>query len=122
MGCLSADAWPPVFAARRLQNMPKPVEDPIVRSSRREALATLALWLAALGWSVGYCYRHGYNRPLDASLEGMQFYYGWPDWVFFGIVLPWGVCVVVSALFAFVFMKDAPLGEDRDDDELGELG
>ncbi|MGC3966979.1 MAG: DUF997 family protein [Pirellulales bacterium] len=99
--------------------MPHPQEDPIVRSSRREAVATVVIWFAALCWSVGYCYAHGYNRPLDASLEGMTFYFGWPDWVFFGIVVPWGSCVIVSTLFAFVFMQDAPLGEDRDDD--GEL-
>jgi hypothetical protein len=100
--------------------MPYPNEDPIVSSSRREAVATVVIWASALCWSVGYCYTHGYNRPLDASLTGMEFYFGWPDWVFFGIVVPWGACVVVSTLFAFVFMQDAPLGEDRDDDD-GEL-
>jgi hypothetical protein len=102
---------------------PRP-EDPIVRSSRREALLTLALWTAATVYSVCYCYTHGYSRGTDGfdrtltpSLSDMKFYFGWPDWVFWGIVLPWGICTVISAIFAFTFMRDAPLGEDRDDDE-----
>lgn len=97
--------------------MPHPNEDPLVTSSRREAVATVVLWSTALAYSVGYCYLHGYNRTLDASLSEMKFYFGWPDWVFWGVVVPWGACVVVSALFAFVFMQDAPLGEDHDDEE-----
>jgi hypothetical protein len=102
---------------------PRP-EDPLVSSSRREAIVTALLWLAALCYSVGYCYTHGYNRgtagfdrKLDPSLDGVQFYFGWPDWVFWGIVFPWGVCTVISAIFAFAFMRDEPLGADRSDDE-----
>jgi hypothetical protein len=102
---------------------PRP-EDPIVRSSRREALLTVAIWAATLVYTVTYCYTHGYSRgtegydrTLDTSLEGMKFYFGWPDWVFWGIVLPWGVCTVLSAIFAFVFMRDAPLGPDGDEEE-----
>ncbi|MBL9093675.1 MAG: DUF997 family protein [Planctomycetaceae bacterium] len=97
--------------------MPHPNEDPIVTSSRREAVLTVVLWATALTYSVGYCYLYGYNRELDSSLDGMEFFFGWPDWVFWGIVVPWGTCTVVSTIFAFFVMTDAPLGEDRDDDE-----
>jgi hypothetical protein len=101
---------------------PRP-EDPIVRSSRREAVLTVVIWASTLAYTVGYCYTHGYSRgagtndrKLDASLEGMTFYFGWPDWVFWGIVVPWGVCTVVSAIFAFVFMRDAPLAAEGGDE------
>ena len=57
------------------------------------------------------------SAPGEDTQWAWRFHLGWPDWVFWGIVVPWGACVVVSALFAFVFMQDAPLGEDRDDEE-----
>lgn len=79
-----------------------------VSTARREALAAMSVWLAALVWSVGYCYRFGYDRD-PAALE---FYWGFPDWVFWGIVVPWFVCWGISAWFAFVFIQDVPLGDD----------
>lgn len=93
-------------------------EDPVVTSSRREAIWTTLLWAAALAYSVGYCYVHGYrhSRPLDKDLTGMTFYFGWPDWVFWGIVAPWLVCVVISTVFAFAFMRDGKLADDLDID------
>lgn len=87
-------------------------EDPIVTSSRREAICFAVLWFATLAYTVGYCFTHGYDRPLDGSLEGMTFVYGWPDWVFWGIIFPWSVCTLLSIVFATVIMSDAPLGEE----------
>lgn len=99
--------------------MPETREDPIVTSSRREAWVFLLIWTTALCYSVGYCYTHGYGRKLDASLEGMTFYFGWPDWIFWGVVAPWCACTVLSVVVATVVMRDAPLGEDAaDEDEL----
>jgi hypothetical protein len=97
--------------------MPDLREDPIVTSSRREALVFLLIWTTALVYSVGYCYRHGYDRKLDASLDGMTFYFGWPDWVFWGVVVPWCVCVLLSIVVGSVVMRDAPLGEDVAENE-----
>lgn len=97
-------------------------EDPIVTSSRREALCFAVLWAATLSYTVGYCYTHGYSRGtdgydrvLDGSLSGMTFVLGWPDWVFWGVVLPWGICTLISIVFATIVMRDAPLGEERED-------
>lgn len=103
--------------------MQHPNEDPVVTSSRREAIWTLALWCVTLTYSVGYCYLNGYieNRPLDKSLAGMTFYFGWPDWVFWGIVVPWLACVVVSTWFAFFFMRDGKLADDLDVDAAEDL-
>lgn len=87
-------------------------EDPIVTSSRREALTFFVLWGATLAYTIGYCYTHGYNRELDPSLDGMTFILGWPDWVFYGVVVPWLVCTAISVVFATIVMRDAPLGEE----------
>lgn len=92
-------------------NMRKPTEDPLLRSGRREALAVMATWLAALSYTVTYSYKHGYGR----ALEDLRFVLGFPDWVFWGVLLPWGICFLVSYLFSHVFMTDGDLGENRAD-------
>ena len=91
--------------------MYKPTEDPLLRSGRREALAVMATWLAALSYTVTYSYKHGYGR----ALEDLRFVLGFPDWVFWGILIPWGSCFLVSYLFSHVFMVDGDLGENRSD-------
>ena len=83
-------------------------ELPLLKSARREALGAFAIWLAAMIYSVGYCSLYGYDR----TAESLTFILGFPDWVFWGLVLPWGVCTIISSLFAFYFMKDEDLGPD----------
>jgi len=95
-----------------------PCDDPVLRSARREALVVLAVWLAALVYTVGYCYAFGYGR----DPETLAFVFGVPDWVFWGIIAPWAACVVFSCWFAFVFMTDADLGEELADDQEGMTG
>jgi hypothetical protein len=88
-------------------------EDPVLRSSRREALVVLGVWLGALAWTVGYCVRHGYGRAAD----DLTFVLGFPDWVFWGIVLPWLVCTAIAIVFAFGFMRDDPLGDEVEESD-----
>lgn len=87
--------------------MSDPNERPLLKSARREAIAALTIWVIATTYCVCYCTRFAYGRD-PASLK---FILGFPDWIFWGIVVPWIVSVVVSGLFAFCFMKD----EDLDD-------
>lgn len=82
-------------------------ELPLIKSARREAIAAFCIWIAATTYSVGVCYAYGYNRDPDT----LTFVLGFPDWVFWGLVFPWGVCTVVASLFAFYFMKDEDLDE-----------
>ncbi len=82
-------------------------EYPLLKSARREALAAFSLWLMATTYSVGYCSAYGYGR----SAESLTFVLGFPDWVFWGIVLPWGICTIVASLFAFCFMTDENLDD-----------
>ena len=88
-------------------------EDPIVRSSRREALVVLITWVCALTYTVSTCYVLGYNRPAS-DLKFVRLFWGiaFPDWVFWGIVFQWCICFVVSWWFSYVFMSDADLGEE----------
>ena len=85
--------------------MPDRREDPLVRSARREAAVTIAIFCAALVYTVGYCTRHGYSR----SPESLTFVFGFPDWVFWGILVPWGVCTLLACWLGFVFMRDEEL-------------
>ena len=91
--------------------------DPVVRSGRREALVVVGIWLVAAAYSLTTCYRMGYNRPI----EDLKLIWGFPDWTFWGVVVPWVVCVVISWVFGAMFVRDAHLGEElpEDNDELG---
>lgn len=87
------------------ETKPATRELPLLKSARREALIAFAMWFTAMVYSVGYCVQFGYGR----TAESLTFVLGFPDWVFWGLVLPWGVCTVASSLFAFFVMKDEDL-------------
>lgn len=93
--------------------MSGPKEDPVLQSSRREAIAVLITWLAALIYTVTYCYLNGYNR----EYESLTFVFGFPDWVFWGIVIPWAICVVLSYLFSYWFIRDEDFGGEEESDD-----
>lgn len=80
-------------------------EDPLVRSTRREAIVTAVIFTTALTYTVGYCATYGYGR----SLESLTFIFGLPDWVFWGILAPWGVCTLLSCGLSVMFMRDEVL-------------
>ena len=79
----------------------------MLRGARREALAALSVFAAALTYTVVYCTRHGYDRPV----ESLTFVLGFPDWVFWGILVPWGVCTALSCVMSFAVMADHDLEE-----------
>jgi hypothetical protein len=85
-------------------------EQRLLRHARREGLLILAAWAVALVWSVTIGYALGYDRdPVDISLV-----LGMPDWVFWAVAAPWGICLVLSVWFCFVYMADDDLGRDPD--------
>ena len=91
--------------------------DPVVRTGRREALIVVGIWLTAGIWSVTTSYRLGYHRPV----EELKLIWGFPEWTFWGVAVPWVVCVVISWIFGVLFVHDADLGEElpEEADELG---
>jgi hypothetical protein len=91
--------------------MSAPPEDPVVLDCRREAVVVAVIAVAALVYSVGYCALFGYGR----ADEPIRFVLGFPSWVFWGIVAPWGVCVLISGWFSWRFMGETELGAARED-------
>lgn len=127
---------------------PEYIDDPIYRRCRLEAFLILGLWFCCFLWTTIYCYLFGYltHEPLPegksfgpdiAAVVGRLHAFdrqdefrknpdslttplglGIPDWVFWGIVVPWVLCIGISVGFCvFVFREDDLRGEDEPDDE-----
>jgi hypothetical protein len=94
--------------------MPSRPEDPVLVSSRREAVVVFLIWLAACLYTVGFSYAFGYGRD-PATL---RFILGMPDWVFGGIFIPWTVCTVLSYIVARYVIADDDLGEEMPEESL----
>jgi hypothetical protein len=87
-------------------------EQRLLRHARRESLLIMSVWAVCLVWSVGSGYFLGYHRdPQDIRLI-----LGMPDWVFWSVALPWGLCLLFSSWFCFAFMADDDLGQDPDEE------
>ena len=80
-------------------------EDPLLTSARREMRVAASVWALALTWTITVSTQFGYNR----DPETLTFVLGFPDWVFWGIIIPWAACTVTAGWFVFGFMKDEPL-------------
>ena len=93
--------------------MPVARENAVVHAARREALLALGTWAVAMLYTVTYCYRNGYGRSVDS----LTFVLWFPDWVFWGIVVPWGICILFSTVFAFRLMGAESLGADTGDEQ-----
>ena len=91
-------------------------DHPLVQHGRREALFVLLVWFATMVYTVSYCWRHGNGR----TLENLTFVLGFPDWIFWGVVLPWFVCLAISTWFAFWGLSDDPLGDEAAEEPLHE--
>ncbi|MGE0756632.1 MAG: hypothetical protein AB7F89_07730 [Pirellulaceae bacterium] len=83
--------------------MPSHREDPLLVRARREALCVGVIWLAAMTYTVGCAAWLGY--PADSSAP-VRLVLGFPDWVFWGIVVPWVACVVGGVWFSYGYMSN----------------
>ncbi len=88
--------------------------DPVVKNARREAIIIGLVWLAATTYSCGYSYLFGYTRP-DRPLGVADIHpiLGMPSWVFWGIMAPWAICMLITFWFAGIVMVDDDLGKDH---------
>ncbi len=84
-----------------------------MESSRREAIATAVVWLAACAWVVGYAVMNAYKQEAAPALV-----LGMPSWVFWGVIAPWFAILAITIWAAFWGIRDEDLGEDHADDEL----
>ena len=72
-----------------------------------------AIWCVACAYSVGFCFQLGVYR--DAST--LTYVFGFPDWIFWGVVLPWTVCTVLSFIITYFVMRDDDLGEEQSEEQ-----
>lgn len=86
-------------------------EDPVLRSARREMIVTFVIFLCALAYTITYSYRNGYNR----DPQSLTFVFGFPDWIFYGVIAPWAVCIVLCWVVSTLFFRDEDLGVERED-------
>ena len=59
------------------------------------------IWLVACVYTVGVCYRFGYGRDVAT----LTYVLGFPDWIFWGVVVPWTVCTVLCFVIAYFVMR-----------------
>jgi hypothetical protein len=88
--------------------------DPVYEHARREALIILSAWLASTVYCCAYSYFFGYTSPArPLGVEDVRTIFGMPSWVFWGIMVPWGVCSIFTFAFAGWYMADDDLGSDH---------
>src|SRR5439155_494228 len=74
---------------------PEGKEQRLLQNARREALLLMKVWAVSLIWTVASGYWLGYRaEAADAPLIA-----GFPRWVFWSVVVPWGVCLLFSGWF-----------------------
>jgi hypothetical protein len=97
---------------------PAPVYQPVFVNARREATIVFFVWVAALGWSVPYCYLNGYGKAIDP--DNLNIVWGMPSWVFWGVFVPWMIANIFTIAFCFLYMQDDDLGEAHEGADLAE--
>lgn len=96
----------------------------VFRNGRREAIFSAVAWTLAMLWTVGYCYLFGYQHqanswPVQAGIVeawragDFQQTLGMPNWVLFGIVLPWFFWSAVTILFSIFGIANDDLGGEN---------
>ncbi|MDA0831882.1 MAG: DUF997 family protein [Planctomycetota bacterium] len=86
-------------------------DDPVLVSSRREASIVLIVFLISLVWTVLASNYLGYDR----KKEDLEYVFGFPDWIFWAIIVPWGSCIVFSFIFGAFFVRDEDLGQELEE-------
>lgn len=105
----------------------------VYRHSRREALFVAGVWTVAMLWTVGYCYLFGYQHDekslavqLGLTQPNLQrtpdIVLGFPDWIFFGIIVPWVISTIFTIWFGIKGMADDDLGVEAADEAEGHHG
>ena len=81
--------------------------DPVFKNASREARVAVLLFGAIFAWALGVAAWKGYGRT------DVVFILGLPDWIFWGVVLPWAAGLLAAVWFGLRFMKDDDLGPEK---------
>ncbi len=91
-----------------------PLPDQVVQHARREGVLILTIWITAAAVCCIVSYHMGYSTPErqlgPADLHSVM---GIPGWVFWGYLVPWGVCMLLTFCVAGFVMADDDLGADH---------
>ena len=80
----------------------------VLQSARREALFVAVVWVLCCLYVVGYAALFAYRQE-----DPPRLLWGMPEWVVWGIMLPWGASTALTVWYALWGMKDQDLGEDH---------
>jgi len=97
----------------------------LLRNAYRELAVCGVVFVVALAWTLGVYYLLGYRHGPDDWLvrQGwarhpeapLAVAFGVPDWVAYGIVLPWLLITAFTVVYVLWWMPDDDLGEDREE-------
>lgn len=98
----------------------------LFRHARREAVFVALVLLVSLTWTLGYCYLRGYKHDPQSWIvrsglavqadKAEKVIVGLPEWVFYGILLPWILCSVLTLGFGLFGMPDDDLGAEAEEE------
>ena len=78
------------------------LEEKSLSQSRNELRFILLTWSVCCIWVISYCGIYGYDlEPKDISTV-----FGFPDWAFWGIALPWIFANLVTFWFCLRVLKN----------------
>ena len=87
--------------------------EPIFLNARREALVTIAVWIIGLAWTVGCCSLTGYDVPADE----MKVTFGMPNWIFWGVLVPWVLIILFTIWFGLLYIAEDELVQGQHEPE-----
>jgi len=119
------------------------IPDPLLKNASREARLILFFWLVSGVVTIAVCYFFGYlSHEPDINSTGPDLVHllgpftefdrrpdtfstplglGIPDWIFYGVAVPWIACIVLTFWFCLRYFTEDDLGIDHDPDSGQEL-
>lgn len=67
---------------------------------RREAIIAGILWVVFATWTITACYIIGYKA------QSVTFIFGIPNWIVWGVLLPWVCATIANSVFALLILAD----------------
>lgn len=97
----------------------------LYHNARREGWIVTIAWVVTLLWTVGVCYVMGYQHKPESLVVQLGLaeagpphpgiILGFPDWVFWGIILPWLLASLFTVWFGLAGIVPDELGRDASD-------